>query len=68
MKQCLEAAGSSLEKVLKCNVYCTSVDDFAEVNEVYVSYFPENYPARIFINVSAWAGQFDIEVDCIAAV
>jgi 2-iminobutanoate/2-iminopropanoate deaminase len=31
-------------------------------------YFPENPPARIFINVPAWNGGFDIEVDCIAAV
>jgi len=68
MKQCLEAAGSSLEKVLKCNVYRTSVHDFVRINQVYVSYFPENFPARIFINVPARAGQFDIEVDCIAAV
>src|ERR1700748_3831786 len=35
MKQCLEAAGTSLEQVLRCNVYCTSVEKFAAVNEVY---------------------------------
>jgi 2-iminobutanoate/2-iminopropanoate deaminase len=47
------------------------------VNTVYRRYFPENPPARIFINVPelmflinvpAWNGGFDIEVDCIAAV
>jgi 2-iminobutanoate/2-iminopropanoate deaminase len=68
MKRCLEAAGSSLENVLKCNVYCTSVDKFPAVNEVYARFFPENPPARIFINVPAWPGPFDIEIDCIAAV
>jgi 2-iminobutanoate/2-iminopropanoate deaminase len=68
MKRCLEAAGSSLENVLKCNVYCTSVDKFPAVNEVYARFFPENQPARIFINVPAWPGPFDIEIDCIAAV
>ena len=67
MKLCLETAGSSLENVLKCNVYCTSVEKFAAVNEVYKRYFPENPPARIFINVPAWPGRFDIEIDCIAA-
>jgi 2-iminobutanoate/2-iminopropanoate deaminase len=41
---------------------------FPAVNEVYRRYFPENPPARIFINVPAWFGGFDIEVDCIAAV
>jgi 2-iminobutanoate/2-iminopropanoate deaminase len=68
MKRCLEAAGSSLENVLKCNVYCTSVDKFPAINEVYARFFPENPPARIFINVPAWPGPFDIEIDCIAAV
>jgi 2-iminobutanoate/2-iminopropanoate deaminase len=38
MKLCLETAGSSLENVLKCNVYCTSVEMFAAVNAVYVRY------------------------------
>jgi 2-iminobutanoate/2-iminopropanoate deaminase len=66
MKLCLEAAGSSLEKVLKCHVYCTSVDDFAAVNAVYTQYFPKDPPARIFVNVPAWPGRFAIEIDCIA--
>jgi 2-iminobutanoate/2-iminopropanoate deaminase len=67
MKLCLEAAGSSLEHVLKCNIYCTSVDHFAVVNAIYARYFPKNPPARIFVNVPAWPGSFDIEIDCIAA-
>ena len=68
MKLCLETAGSSLENVLKCNVYCASVEKFSEVNEVYTRYFPKDPPARILINVLAWKGGFDIEIDCIAAV
>jgi 2-iminobutanoate/2-iminopropanoate deaminase len=68
MKLCVETAGSSMDKVLKCNVYCTSIEKFAAVNEVYARYFPENPPARIFVNVPAWPGHFDIEVDCIAAL
>lgn len=68
MKLCLEAAGSSLENVLKCNVYCTSVEHFAVVNAVYARYFPKDPPARIFLCVPAWFGPFDIEIDCIAAV
>jgi 2-iminobutanoate/2-iminopropanoate deaminase len=67
MKRCLEAAGSSLANVLKCNVYCTSVEKFAAVNEVYRRYFPTDPPARVFVNVLAWPGRFDIEIDCIAA-
>jgi 2-iminobutanoate/2-iminopropanoate deaminase len=67
LKHCVEAAGSSLDQVLKCNVYCTSVDKFAVVNEIYARFFGPNPPARIFINVPAWPGRFDIEIDCIAA-
>jgi 2-iminobutanoate/2-iminopropanoate deaminase len=66
MKLCLEVAGSSLDRVLKCSVYCTSVEKFATVNAIYARYFPINPPARIFVNVPAWPGPFDIEVDCVA--
>ena len=68
MKLCLETAGSSMENVLKCNVYCTSVEKFAAVNTVYMRFFPKDPPARIFICVPAWPGPFDIEIDCVAAV
>jgi hypothetical protein len=37
-------------------------------NEIYARYFPKGPPARIFINVPAWPGPFDIEIDCIAAL
>jgi 2-iminobutanoate/2-iminopropanoate deaminase len=68
MKLCVETAGSSLEDILKVNVYVTNVEMFPKVNEVYRRFFPQDPPARIFINVPAWNGGFDIEVDCIAAV
>ena len=68
LKLCVETAGSSLDQVLKCNVYCTSVEKFAAVNEVYRRFFPKDPPARIFVNVPAWPGRFDIEIDCIATV
>lgn len=48
MKLCLRAAGTDMGHVLKCNVYCTSVDKFAAVKEVYRRYFPKEPPARIF--------------------
>ncbi|MFS2036056.1 RidA family protein [Polaromonas sp. CT11-55] len=67
MKLCLETAGSSLGQVLKCNVYCTSVEKFAAVNVIYARYFPKDPPARIFVCVPAWPGNFDIEIDCVAA-
>ena len=68
MQMCVEAAGGKMEDVLQVNVYVTDVNMFPKVNEVYRRFFPENYPARIFINVPAWNGGFDIEVNCVAAV
>jgi 2-iminobutanoate/2-iminopropanoate deaminase len=68
LKLCVETAGSSLDQVLKCNVYCTSVQAFPIVNAVYAGFFGANPPARIFVNVPAWPGGFDIEIDCVAAV
>ena len=69
MKQCVEAAGSSLDQVVKCNVYCTpEPSHFATFNEIYARYFPIDSPARIFVNVPSWPGPFDIEIDCVAVI
>jgi 2-iminobutanoate/2-iminopropanoate deaminase len=65
---CLTAAGSSLDKVIKCNVYCTDAAHFATINRVYARYFPSDPPARSFVCVSPWHGPFDVEIDCVAAV
>jgi 2-iminobutanoate/2-iminopropanoate deaminase len=49
MQECLEAAGSSLAQVLKCNVYCApEPTHFAIFNDIYARYFPSESPARIF--------------------
>jgi 2-iminobutanoate/2-iminopropanoate deaminase len=66
MKRCLEAAGASLDNVMKCNIYCTSAKHFAAVNSVYRRYFPADPPARIFVCIREWTGPFDIEIDCVA--
>jgi len=69
MKRCLESAGSSLQRVVKCNVYCTPDNaHFAEFNAIYARYFPVDAPARIFLHVPSWPGPFDIEVDCVAVL
>lgn len=68
MKLCLETAGTSMDNVLKCNVYCTAPEKFGAINAVYARYFPKDPPARIFITVPSWFGPFDIEMDCIAAI
>jgi 2-iminobutanoate/2-iminopropanoate deaminase len=69
MKCCLETAGSSLDRVLKCNVYCTPDEThFSIFNDIYARYFPTEAPARIFLHVPSWPGPFDIEIDCVATI
>jgi 2-iminobutanoate/2-iminopropanoate deaminase len=68
MKVCLEAAGSSLDNVLKCTVYITNAAYFDEVNKVYRRYFRKDQPARVFCVVGSWPKKFDVEIDCIALV
>jgi 2-iminobutanoate/2-iminopropanoate deaminase len=68
MNRCLEAAGSSLERVVKCNVYWWVGGVFGKFNAAYERYFPVESPARIFLCVAPYPGPFDIEIDCIAVV
>jgi 2-iminobutanoate/2-iminopropanoate deaminase len=66
MKAILEAAGSSLDKVLRCNVYLRDINDFAAMNEVYATYFSAPFPARTTIQAGALPGGISVEIDCIA--
>ena len=53
LKGIVEAAGSSMEKVVKTTVYMMDLAEFAAMNEVYGKYFPKNPPARATIGVAA---------------
>jgi 2-iminobutanoate/2-iminopropanoate deaminase len=66
MKAILEAAGSSLDRVLRCNVYLRDINDFSAMNEVYATYFSAPYPARTTIQAGALPGGISVEIDCIA--
>ena len=66
LKSCLEAAGSGLDRVVKCNVYCCNPSYFAAINTVYAEYFGNLKPGRIFICTAGWFGPFDMEIVCIA--
>ena len=69
LKLCLEAAGASLDRAVKCNVYCTpNPAHFAAFNAVYDRYFDGNGPARVFMHVPSWPGPFDVEIDCVAVL
>lgn len=66
VRLCLETAGSSLEKVVKCNVYVANIAYYDRVNAVYAEYFPAEPPARTFAAVASWPWEFDIEIECVA--
>lgn len=63
----LEAAGSSLDKVLKVNIYLSDIALKPGMNEAYKEFFPENPPARIAMGVSGLDFGLDVEIDVIAA-
>lgn len=66
VKGALEAAGSSLDRVVKCTVYCSNAAYFGEINKVYAEYFGAHKPARTFLCTAGWFGPFDMEIDCVA--
>ena len=67
LKAILEAAGASLEDVVKTTVYITNMDDFVKVNGIYGQYFQENPPARVCVEVSKLPKGALVEIDVIAA-
>lgn len=66
LRAILEAAGSSLDDVLKCNVYLRDIKDFAAMNEVYATFFSAPFPARTTIQAGALPGGIAVEIECIA--
>lgn len=63
----LEAAGSSMDNILKCTVHLKDINDFDRFNEVYATYFPGIRPARTTVQ-SVLGENIKIEIDCIAKV
>ena len=52
MKNLLEAAGTSMENVVKTTVFIKSMDDFATINGIYSKYFEKHCPARSYLEIS----------------
>ena len=65
----LEAAGSSLQHVLRCGVFLIDMSEFARMNAVYARMFGDHRPARTTIQAAAlpMAG-LRVEIDCVAYV
>jgi 2-iminobutanoate/2-iminopropanoate deaminase len=63
-----EAAGTTLERALRMTVYMTDLAAFAEVNEVYGSFFGEDPPARVAVEVAGLPRGAQVEIDAIVAL
>lgn len=68
LKNLLEAAGSSCEKVVKTTVFIKNMDDFGTVNEIYQSFFQTECPARSCVEVARLPKDVLIEIEAIAVV
>ena len=62
----LEAAGCSLEKVIKTTIFLQDLNDFEKVNEIYGDYFKDNLPARSCVQVAKLPKGATIEIEAIA--
>jgi reactive intermediate/imine deaminase len=68
IKANLEKHGSSLDEVVKCTVFLADIAEWAAMNEVYVTYFPGDKPARSALGTSGLALGARVEIECLAAM
>lgn len=68
LKAIIEAAGSSLDRVLKTTIYLKDMSSFSDVNMIYGEFFTANWPARATVEVSRLPKDALVEIDCIASV
>jgi reactive intermediate/imine deaminase len=64
----LEKYGSSMSEVVKCTVYLADINEWAAMNEVYVTYFPEHPPARSALGSNGLALGARTEIECMATI
>jgi len=67
-KAILEAAGSSLSRVVRTTCFLADLEDFAAFNRIYAMYFGENPPPRTTVQAARLPAGALVEIDCIAIV
>lgn len=67
VKGLMEACNLSMADIVKTSVFIKDMNDFAKVNEVYATFFEDNYPARSCVEVARLPKDVLIEVEVIAA-
>jgi 2-iminobutanoate/2-iminopropanoate deaminase len=66
LKAVLEAAGSSMDMVVKTTVFLCNLNDFGAMNEIYGEYFRENPPARATVQVAKLPRDAAVEIEAVA--
>ncbi|HXO92741.1 MAG TPA: RidA family protein [Candidatus Acidoferrum sp.] len=66
VKGILQAAGSSLEKVVRCTVFLVDMNEFASMNQAYSRYFRRDFPARSTVQAARLPRDVRVEIDVIA--
>ncbi|MEK4075373.1 RidA family protein [Paenibacillus sp. FSL K6-1122] len=66
VKAILEAAGTSMDKIVKTTVFLKDMNDFVPVNEVYSTFFEQPYPARSAVEVARLPKDALVEIEVIA--
>lgn len=66
IKAILEAAGTTMDKVVKTTVFIKDMNDFANINEVYAEFFTQPYPSRSCVEVARLPKDVKIEIEVIA--
>jgi len=68
LRAVLEAAGSSMNGVIKTTVFLSDMNNFAAMNEVYAEHFGEHRPARAAVQAAGLPKACDVEIECVARV
>lgn len=68
LKAVLEAAGSSLDKTVKCTVFLQDLNDYAAMNAVYAEYFTSPFPARAAVQVARLPRDAKVEIEATAII
>lgn len=66
LKNVLESAGSSMDRIVQVRAYLTSFDRYGEFNDAYGQWFKNGLPARTCVGVTSLAVGADVEIDLIA--
>ncbi|MCG8634981.1 MAG: Rid family detoxifying hydrolase [Desulfobacterales bacterium] len=68
IKAVLAAAGATMDNVLKCTIFLSSMDHFQEMNQAYAGYFQDAPPARITVASAGIYDDLDVEIDVVAGL